>query len=233
MTDDLKDCTKRIDHDFDLMIQKLREEFNIGAFPGKDPEDDVVPDRSPFEVLISTILSQRTKDVNTHRASEALFEVYDTPEKLAEAPLDELKELIEPAGFYNVKSKRIKEAARIVHEEYDDEVPPDIEDLLDLEGVGRKTANCVLVYGFGEPAVPVDTHVHRISNRMGIAETKDPEETEKVLEEKIPKKYWIEINKLMVEFGKNICQPRSPKCDICPLTDMCLYYCEVKEDEDR
>lgn len=217
--------------DYDVMIKRLKSEFNIGAFPGKAPDSDTTPDRNPYEVLISTILSQRTKDINTHKASKALFEKYPEPKDLAEAPIEDVKELIKPAGFYNVKSKRIKEAARIVHEEYDDEVPEDIDKLLDLEGVGRKTANCVLVYGFGEPAVPVDTHVHRISNRLGIADTNDPEETEKVLEEKIPKKYWIEINRLMVEFGKNICQPRIPKCDRCPLTEFCDYYHEVYLDE--
>jgi len=217
--------------DYEEMIKRLKNEFNIGAFPGKNPESDTTPDRNPYEVLISTILSQRTKDVNTHKASKALFEKYPEPKDLAKAPIDDVKELIKSAGFYNVKSERIKEAARIIHEEYDDEVPEDIDKLLDLEGVGRKTANCVLVYGFGEPAVPVDTHVHRISNRLGIADTKDPEETEKVLENKIPKKYWIEINRLMVEFGKNICQPRIPKCERCPLTEFCDYYQEVYLDE--
>lgn len=217
--------------DYEVMINRLKDEFNIGAFPGKDPDSDSTPDRNPYEVLISTILSQRTKDVNTHKASKALFEKYPKPEDLAEAPIEDVKKLIKPAGFYNVKSERIKKAARIIHEEYDDEVPEDIGKLLDLEGVGRKTANCVLVYGFGEPAVPVDTHVHRISNRLGIADTDDPEETEKVLEKKIPKKYWIEINRLMVEFGKNICQPRIPKCEKCPLTEFCDYYHEVYLDE--
>lgn len=209
------------------MIKKLKEEFNIGAFPGKNPNSDETPDRSPFQVLISTILSQRTKDVNTHRASKALFERYGTPKELSEANIEELKELVKPTGFYNVKAERIKKVAEIIHEEYNDTVPEDLEELLKLPGVGRKTGNCVLVYGFGEPAVPVDTHVHRISNRLGIADTKTPEETEKALEREIPKKYWIEINRLMVEFGKNICRPRNPRCDVCPLKNMCRYYEEV------
>jgi len=219
--------------DYGEMIERLKEEFDIGAFPGKDPEENSTPDRSPFEVLISTVLSQRTKDVNTHKASQALFSSYPTPKALAEAPLEHVKELIKPSGFYNVKAERVKRIAKRIHEEYDDEVPEELSELLDLKGVGRKTANCVLVYGFGEPAVPVDTHVHRISNRLGIADTKDPEETEKVLEEEIPKKYWIEINRLMVVFGKNICKPRQPECERCPLTDMCEYYKEVYMDEDR
>jgi len=219
--------------DYDEMIARLRDEFEVGAYPGKNPEDDEIPTRSPFKVLISTVLSQRTKDINTHRASEALFSEYETPKELAEAPLEEIKDLIEPSGFYNVKAERVKRIARRIHEEFDDQVPEDLRSLLDFKGVGRKTANCVLVYGFGEPAIPVDTHVHRISNRMGIADTEDPEETEKILEEEIPKRFWIEINKLMVEFGKNICQPRKPKCERCPLTDMCWYYEEVYVDEDR
>ncbi len=212
---------------YDEMVKRLKDEFQIGAFPGKDPSSQEIPSGSPFKVLISTILSQRTKDVNTHKASEALFDKYPTPERLADADLETVKELIKPAGFYNVKAERVKEVARIIHEEYDDEVPEDLDKLLDMPGVGRKTGNCVLVYGFLEPAVPVDTHVHRISNRLGIADTKDPDDTEKVLQEKIPKKYWIEINRLMVEFGKNICKPRRPNCQICPLTDMCEYFKEV------
>jgi len=219
--------------DYGEMIERLREEFDVGAFPGKDPNDDNTPDRSPFEVLISTVLSQRTKDVNTHKASKALFSNYPTPKALAEAPLEHVKKLIKPSGFYNVKAERVKRIAKRIHEEYDDEVPEELNELLDLKGVGRKTANCVLVYGFGEPAVPVDTHVHRISNRLGIADTDDPEETEKVLEKEIPKTYWIEINRLMVVFGKNICKPRQPECERCPLTDMCEYYKEVYMDEDR
>ncbi|MFW5945261.1 MAG: endonuclease III domain-containing protein [Candidatus Natronoplasma sp.] len=218
--------------DYDEMIKRLKKEFDVGAFPGKDPEDNETPDRSPFEVLISTVLSQRTKDINTHKASQALFSSYPNPKELAEAPLEHVKELIRPSGFYNVKAERVKRIAKRIHEEYDDEVPEELDKLLDLKGVGRKTANCVLVYGFGEPAVPVDTHVHRISNRLGIADTNEPEETERVLEEEIPKKYWIEINRLMVVFGKNICRPRQPKCSKCPLTDMCRYYKEVYMDED-
>ncbi len=212
-----------MDHDFDRMMEHLRDEFEVGAFPGKAPDEKKIPDRSPFQVLISTVLSQRTKDVNTHRASEALFAKYPTPKDLSEAPLDDIKELIIPSGFYNVKAERIKNIAERIHHEFDDEVPDDLELLLDLEGVGRKTANCVLVYGFGEPAVPVDTHVHRSSNRLGIANTGHPDETEKVLEKKIPKRYWIEINKLMVQFGKKICKPREPRCERCPLKNMCRY----------
>lgn len=219
--------------DYGKMIDILKDELEVGAFPGKDPEKNETPDRSPFKVLISTVLSQRTKDVNTHKASEALFSSYPTPKALADAPLDHIKELIKPSGFYNVKAKRVKNISKKIHEEYDDEVPEDLDKLLGFNGVGRKTANCVLVYGFGEPAVPVDTHVHRISNRLGIADTEDPEKTEEILEEEIPKKYWIEINRLMVQFGKEICKPKGPECERCPLSNMCKYYKEVYIDENK
>jgi len=219
--------------DYGVMMERLKDLFQVGAFPGKNPESPEVPSSSPFEVLIATILSQRTKDVNTHRASKELFKNYRTPKELAQAPLDHIKEIIHVTGFYNVKAQRVKEVARIIHEDHNDTVPDDLKELLELPGVGRKTANCVLVYGFGEPAIPVDTHVHRISNRLGIADAKTPEETEEQLVKSMPKRYWIEINKLMVEFGKEICRPRNPRCDACPLTDMCKYYEEVYVDEDR
>ncbi|MFO8109264.1 MAG: endonuclease III [Thermoplasmata archaeon] len=219
--------------DHGKMVKRLRERFEVGAFPGKKPDSPEVPNSPPFEVLIATILSQRTKDVNTHKASKDLFQRFPNPKELAEAPLDEVKDLIYITGFYNVKAERIKEVAGIIHEEYDDRVPEDIDLLLELPGVGRKTANCVLVYGFGEAAIPVDTHVHRISNRLGMADADTPEKTEQQLEETMPRRYWIEINKLMVEFGKSICRPRKPKCNMCPLTDMCSYYSEVYLNENR
>lgn len=221
------------DVDYGWLMQRLKEVIDVGAFPGKNPKSSELPKRSPFQVLISTILSQRTKDANTHVASEALFRRYDTPEKLAEAPLDEIKELIRPAGFFNVKSERVKEVSGIIVKEHNGVVPDNMEELLSLPGVGRKTANCVLVYGFHKPAIPVDTHVHRISNRLGLVETKMPDDTERELAKSMPKVYWIEINRLMVEFGKKICRPRNPRCDICPITDICKYYREVYEDEDR
>ena len=221
------------DFDHGEMLRRLKELFKVGAFPGKKPESPEVPSSSPYQVLIATILSQRTKDANTHRASRALFSRFPEPEDLAEAPLDEVMELVRPAGFYTVKAQRVKEVADIIHREYNDSVPDDLDELLKLPGVGRKTANCVLVYGFGIPAIPVDTHVHRISNRLGIARADTPEETERQLVSSMPEEYWIEINRLMVEFGKSICRPRNPRCDICPLGDMCAYHEEVYCDENR
>lgn len=177
--------------------------------------------QDPFKILISTILSARTKDTNTRVATNNLFSQYKTPQEIANAPVSELEELIYAAGFYRVKSKRIKEVSQIIHNEYEDKVPEEKKDLLSLPGVGAKTANCVLVYAFKKPAIPVDTHVHRISNRLGWVSTLTPEHTEKALLELLPKDQWIRINRLFVRFGQEICIPNNPKCEICPLNKIC------------
>ena len=168
----------------------------------------------PFRVLIFTILSQRTKDENTARASDALFAKYGNAKAISKAPLSEIRRLIRPSGFYKIKSGYVKNAA---NEVVRSGMPKTLEGLLKIKGVGRKTANCVLVYGFRTPAIPVDTHVHRIANRLGWVRTKTPEQTEEALEKLLPKKYWIEINQLLVQHGQSICLPRSPKCKNCPL----------------
>jgi endonuclease-3 len=177
--------------------------------------------RNPYNVLISTILSQRSKDEKTAIASEQLFNVYDTPEALASATLPKIEELIKPAGLYSAKAKNIRMVAQILIEKYGSKVPNDVDEMIKLPGVGRKTANCVMVYGFNEPAIPVDTHVHRISNRLGWVSTKMPEQTETALEKTLPKKYWIEINELLVRFGQEVCRPIGPHCRECPLNDLC------------
>lgn len=186
-------------------------------------------DQSPYEVLVRTILSQRTRDENTDRATANLFEVYPTMEDIAEAPVEEIAKLVRPAGFYNVKAGRIKEVSNILLDEYDGIVPDSIDELIKLPGVGRKTANCVLVFGFQEDAIPVDVHVHRISNRLGLVHTKEPEETEEVLREIVPKNYWLPINDLMVQFGQNICKPINPQHMECPFTDLCELYKSLDE----
>jgi endonuclease-3 len=180
--------------------------------------------RDPFKVLIATILSQRTRDENTLRAVEKLFSVYPDAHALAKADLRRLRSLIRPVGFYKVKATRIRDIARIILNRYNGEVPRNIDDLLTLPSVGRKTANCVLVYGYGQPAIPVDTHVHRIANRLGIVDTATPEQTERELAEFSEREYWIEINNLFVSFGKNICRPVAPRCGICNFTTFCKYY---------
>jgi endonuclease-3 len=177
----------------------------------------------PFEVLITTVLSQRTRDENTEIASKNLFKKYKTPEQLAKIPLHELEKIIKPVGFYRQKAKRIKEISKILIEKYNGNVPNRIEQLLSLPGVGRKTANCVLVYGFKIPAIPVDVHVHVISNRLGLVKTKRPEQTETELMKITPLKYWLKLNELLVSHGKKICRAK-PKCDVCKLKRYCEYY---------
>ncbi len=181
-------------------------------------------DQTPYEVLVRTILSQRTRDENTDKATENLFSVYPTMEDVAEAPVEEIAELVRQAGFYNVKAARIKEVSNILLDEYGGIVPDTISELVKLPGVGRKTANCVLVFGFQKDAIPVDVHVHRISNRLGLVHTKEPEETEDVLREIVPQEYWLPINDLMVQFGQNICKPINPQHMECPFTELCELY---------
>jgi len=178
----------------------------------------------PFRILIATILSARTKDENTTKAADKLFKLYGTPQKLAKAKAKDIEKVIKSVGFYHVKSKRIIEVANLILSKYNGKVPADIDKLVDLPGVGRKTANCVLVYAFEKPAIPVDTHVHRISNRLGLVDTKMPEETEMALRKKIPKKYWLDINNTFVMYGQNICKPISPMCDVCKIRKTCNYF---------
>ena len=178
----------------------------------------------PFRILIATILSARTKDENTTKAADKLFKLYGTPQKLAKAKVKDVEKVIKSVGFYHVKSKRIIEVANLILSKYNGKVPADIDKLVDMPGVGRKTANCVLVYAFEKPAIPVDTHVHRISNRLGLVDTKTPEETEMALREKIPKKYWLGINNTFVMYGQNICKPISPMCHVCKIRKTCNYF---------
>ena len=178
----------------------------------------------PFSILIGTILSARTKDENTTKVVKKLFSRYRTPKALANAKVWDVEKLIKSIGFYHVKAKRIIKVAQIINSQYKGKVPENFEKLIELPGVGRKTANCVLVYAFDTPAIPVDTHVHRISNRLGLVDTKTPEETEFELIRKIPKKYWLQINDTFVMFGQNICKPISPMCDICKIKTKCNYY---------
>jgi endonuclease-3 len=183
-------------------------------------------DGDPFKILIGTILSARTRDEVTTTVIRTLFSRFKNPEDLSRANINDIKKLIQKIGFYNVKASRLKEVSQLIIKKYNGKVPSNLDELLTLPGVGRKTANCVLVYGFKKPAIPVDIHVHRISNRIGIVNTKNPEETENVLQNKIEKKYWIRVNETFVTFGQNICLPIKPKCGVCQLTKMCKYYAE-------
>lgn len=180
--------------------------------------------RDPLRILIGTILSARTRDENTRVAVRNLFSRFRDARALADADAKEIEQLIRPAGFYRVKARRIKEVARIIAYEYNGDVPNTLEGLMRLPGVGRKTANCVLVYAFDKPAIPVDTHVHRIANRLGLVSSRSVEETEHMLMEKADILYWKRINDTFVMFGQNVCRPVAPLCNLCLLKDMCRYY---------
>lgn len=179
---------------------------------------------SPLGILIGTILSARTRDENTSAVVKDLFSRYKTARELARARLSDVEKIIKRTGFYRVKARRIIEVAAIIDSKYKGKVPQTLEELVALPGVGRKTANCVLVYAFDKPAIPVDTHVHRISNRLGLVQTKTPEETEAELMDRIPKKHWLRINDIFVMYGQNICKPISPMCEVCQVRKFCKYY---------
>ena len=207
---------------FALMQSTLRDNNLVRPTALKNLQ--IQEDGDPFKILIGTILSARTRDEVTTAVIKALFSRFKNPEEISRANLSDIKKLIQKIGFYNVKASRLKEVSQLIIKKYNGEVPSNLDDLLTLPGVGRKTANCVLVYGFKKSAIPVDIHVHRISNRIGIVNTKNPEETENVLQKSIDKKYWIRVNETFVTFGQNICLPIKPKCNVCQLTKMCKYY---------
>ena len=194
------------------MILRLREMYPGGYFH---------VNRDPYYMLISTVLSQRTRDEVTIPATRRLFEVFDSPLKMASAEIDEIQVLIKDVGFYRVKAQRIIDISRIILKDYGGIVPDNMDELLKLPGVGRKTANCVLGYAFEKDVIAVDTHVHRISNRFGLVKTSSPDETEKELEKVVSRQDWKDINGLMVLFGQNVCRPMSPRCGECRLSDIC------------
>ena len=177
--------------------------------------------RSPFRLLVACVISLRTKDEVTAESSQRLFSIAPNPDKLAKLDVEIIAKAIYPAGFYNTKARQLKDIGGILRDEYGGEVPPDESPLLALPGVGRKTANLVLGLGFEIPAICVDTHVHRISNRLGLVITKTPEQTERALNEVLPRDLWVPINDLLVTFGQNRCHPTSPRCTECPLEDLC------------
>jgi endonuclease-3 len=176
---------------------------------------------SPFTVLISCILSLRTKDQTTTAASERLFEVATTPESLVEIPASDIETYIYPVSFYRVKAQTIRKISTELLARFEGRVPDNLEDLLSLPGVGRKTANIVVTLAFGKPGIAVDIHVHRISNRLGYVSTRTPEETEMVLREKLHRRYWLVLNDLLVTFGQNLCKPVSPHCSMCAIRKYC------------
>jgi endonuclease-3 len=178
----------------------------------------------PFKILIGTILSTRTRDENTTRVVNKLFARFRTPQDLVAADIEEIKNIIHSIGFYNIKAERIKQVSQMLISKFGGRVPSEINQLLELPGVGRKTANCVLVYAFDKPAIPVDVHVHRISNRLGLVHTKMPEQTELELSKIIDRRLWTKVNDTFVKYGQNICLPIKPNCKSCDLKRMCQYY---------
>jgi len=177
--------------------------------------------RDPFKVLTSCLLSLRTNDYTTVGATKRLFTIATTPREILKIPLKKLEKIIYPVGFYRVKAKVLHSVSKDIIERFKGKVPADLDELLTLKGVGRKTANLVLTLGYQKHGICVDIHVHRISNRFGFVETKNPEETEFALRDKLPKKYWIQYNDLLVAYGQHICRPVSPKCSSCKVRKYC------------
>ncbi len=201
------------------VIETLREEYKNWQTPAVTIVAQC--NGSPFKVLISCIISLRTKDEVTALASARIFARAQTPMEMTGISAEEISRLIYPAGFYNTKADQIALLSQRLVDEYQGVVPDSIDELLTFKGVGRKTANLVMTLGFGKPEICVDTHVHRICNRLGYVTTNKPDDTEKVLRSKLPPEYWIEINDLLVAFGQNHCHPVSPRCSGCRLTGIC------------
>lgn len=206
-----------------MTVSRARVEWVLRTLRGRYPltmlggwkEDGV----GPFRHLVGTILSARSRDETTDRVTEALFRRYPTPAALARARTSALERLLRPIGFYRTKARYVREAARHVLRRGG--VPDTLEGLLEIPGVGRKVANCVLVYAFGREAIPVDTHVHRIANRLGWVRTRAPEETERALAALVPRKLWPILNEVLVAHGKAVCRPIGPRCGPCPVRRAC------------
>jgi len=205
--------------DIDIVLTRLQEHF----YSVKTPVVDLIQIKTedPFKVLVATILSARTKDETTAKAAEKLFTKVQKPEDLENIPLAELDALITPVGFHRVKAKHLKELPKVLKAKFGGIIPAEIDELLELPGVGRKTANLVRAVAFQKPAICVDVHVHRICNRWGYIKTKTPLETEMTLRQKLPLKYWLNFNSYLVAFGQNLCTPRKPKCEKCPIAEFC------------
>ena len=203
--------------DIDKIVSLLKD--------AKQPQSEFVKlmdsFKNPYLVLIACILSLRTNDKTTYHATLRMLELAKTPKEMKNVSQEELAKAIYPVGFYENKANQIIELSKTIDEELNGQVPDEIEDLIKFKGVGRKTANLVLSLGFNKPAICVDVHVHRIFNRLGYIKTKTPEETEFALREKLPQKYWIDINTLLVTHGQNVCKPIKPKCSECPIARYC------------
>jgi endonuclease III len=205
--------------DLNIVMKRLETHFQSVRTPIVDLIQ--IKTEDPFKVLIATILSARTKDETTAKAAEKLFTKVQKIEDLENIPLSELDALITPVGFHRVKAKHLKELPKVLKDKFAGIIPAEIDELLELPGVGRKTANLVRAVAFQKPAICVDVHVHRICNRWGYLKTKTPLETEMTLRQKLPLKYWLNFNSYLVAFGQNLCTPRKPKCEKCPIAEFC------------
>jgi endonuclease III len=215
--------------DWERVLDRLSTFYHTGDWRVPYLRDHA---ESPFQVLIGTILSQRTRDANTDIASAQLFAQFPDAESLSRARLPAIERLIRRTGFYHVKARVIRACAQELLRRFHAVVPANLPELLSLPGVGPKTANCVLVFGYGIPAIPVDTHVHRIANRLGVVRTDRPEETEARLREVLDARYWIPLNPLLVQHGQNICRPRRPRCPQCPIAELCATGIALKQGRD-
>jgi endonuclease III len=200
--------------DEDSIVRILKKEYTTDFFSKQN-------DWNPYKVLISCLISLRTKDDVTYPASLRLFEIADTPKKMMALPLKRIEKAIYPAGFYRTKAQRIKEISGRLVKEYGSKVPDDFDELMKFKGVGRKTANIVMVFGFQKMGIPVDTHVHKLSNRLGWVKTKKPEDTEAELRKGLARKHWLAINELFVRHGQQVCLSVSPLCSRCKIAIYC------------
>jgi len=212
--------------DWERLLDRLSALYGTGDWRRPYLRDHA---ENPFQVLVGTILSQRTRDANTDVASARLFARYPDAPSLARSRRSEVEALIRATGFYRVKARVVRAVANELLTRFGGAVPRTFEELTSLPGVGPKTANCVLVFGYGIPAIPVDTHVHRIANRLGIVRTRTPEETEAGLREWVAERFWIPLNPLLVQHGQNLCRPHRPLCPRCPVEDQCATGLALRE----
>ena len=206
-----------------INIDKIVENLQKANQPRSEFVNLMEEFRNPYLVLIACILSLRTNDKTTYPATLRMLELAKTPQEMMNISEDDLANAIYPVGFYKNKAKQIIELSKTIVEKLNGKVPDTIENLIKFNGVGRKTANLVLAKGFGIPAICVDVNVHRIFNRIGYVTSKTPDETEFALREKLPQKYWLDINTLIVTHGQNVCKPTKPKCDECPIREFCEF----------
>jgi len=209
-----------------VMIDKIYKILKKEVKNYKVPVVDLIniQTKDPFKVLVTTILSSRTQDGTTAKAAKRLFEKADNLPKLSKLTEKQIEKLIYPVGFYKTKAKHLKKLPLVLKEKFNSKIPETIEELTQLPGVGRKTANLVMTVAFSKKAICVDTHVHRIMNRLGYVKTKTPYETEMALRKKLPEKYWKDINSILVAYGQNTCRPINPKCEQCTIKNYCKYY---------